>query len=162
MAKIKIDGFEEISKKITELGAAGEAIGRMAVYDGAKVIADELRKKINGLPTEDNRLLIDGDKFNVITARDKTDLVNSMGVSGIMSEADGVRTVIGFAGYGRRKTKKYPNGLPMAMLARSIESGSSVREKHPFIRKAVNAKKKEAIRAMIERAEYQIKTTMER
>jgi HK97 gp10 family phage protein len=161
MATVRVDGFEELTKKITQLADAGDAIGKMAVYDGAKVIADEIRQRIKGLPVEEDRFLIGDDKFDVMTAEDKKDLANALGISKIVRGAEDVRTVVGFAGYGSKKTKKYPNGLPMPLLARAIESGSSVREKHPFIRKAVNAKRKEVVRVMTETAERQINRTME-
>lgn len=160
MAKVTIDGLAEISKKITALGDAGDAIGKMAVYDGADVIADEIRKQINALPEDRDRYLTGGERYNVITPRDKRDMANSLGIARIERTAKGIRTVIGFAGYGSRKTKKYPKGLPMALLARSIESGSSVREKRPFVRKALNAKRKAAKQKMIETGERLIQQTL--
>lgn len=160
MAKVTVSGLVEISKKITALGEAGDAIGKMAVYDGADVIADEIRRQINALPEDKDRYLTGGDRYNVITPQDKRDLANSLGIAKIERTATGIRTVIGFAGYGGRRTKKYPKGLPMALLARSIESGSSVREKRPFIRRAVNAKRRAAMAQMIETGERQIKMTL--
>ena len=160
MAKVTIDGMAEISKKITALGDAGDAIGKMAVYDGAAVITDELRKQINALPEDEFRYLRDGDQFGVITAQDKADLANSLGIAKIERTAKGIRTVIGFAGYGTHPPRKYPKGLPMAMLARSIESGSSVRAKRPFVRKTVNGKKKLAQAAMIATGERLIEKTL--
>ena len=160
MAKVTVSGLAEISKKITALGDAGDAIGKMAVYDGAAVITDEIRKQINALPEDKDRYLTGGEQYNVITPRDKRDLANSLGIARIERTAKGIRTVIGFAGYGSRKTKKYPKGLPMAMLARSIESGSSVRAKRPFVRKTVNSKRKTAQAAMIATGEKLIEKTL--
>lgn len=160
MARIAVNGLAELSKQITELADAGEAIGKMAVYDGARVIADEIRKKIEALPEDEDRYLVGAAQYSVVTETEKKDLARSLGVSTIARDAEGVRTVIGFAGYGSKPTKKYRNGLPMPLLARAIESGSSVRKKHPFVRKAVNAKRKEAISAMIETGERQIRKTI--
>ena len=160
MARVTVDGLAEISKKITALGEAGDAIGKMAVYDGADVIADEIRKQINMLPEDKDRYLVGGEQYNVVTPQDKQDLANSLGIARIERTAKGIRTVIGFAGYGSRPTKKYPKGLPMALLARSIESGSSVRAKRPFIRRAVNAKRKAAEQKMIETGERLIQQTL--
>lgn len=160
MAKVTVNGLAEISRKITALGDAGDAIGKMAVYDGAAVIADELRKQINALPEDEFRYLRNGDRFGVITAQDKKDLANSLGIAKIERTAKDIRTVIGFAGYGSHPTRKYPKGLPMAMVARSIESGSSVRAKKPFVRKAVNSKRKAAQQKMIETGEKQIEKTL--
>lgn len=53
---------------------------------------------------------------------------------------------LGFDGYNTVKTNSYPNGQPNVMIARAIESGSSIRDKHPFVRPAVNAAKKECLK----------------
>ena len=52
---------------------------------------------------------------------------------------------LGFDGYNKVKTRKYPQGQPNAMIARAVESGSSVRKKNPFIRRAVNDTQKQAV-----------------
>lgn len=160
MAKVNVKGTEDIAKMLVALGEAGDAIGKMAVYDGAAIIADEIRKQINALPEQEFKYLKNGEQFGVITPQDKADLENSLGIDQIERAADGIKTVIGFAGYGSHPTKKYPKGLPMPMLARSIESGSSVREKRPFVRKAVNSKRKAAKQKMIETGERQIEKTL--
>ena len=150
MASIKLTrGGEEIARKLEELSQAGEAIGKMATYDGAKVIADGIRASINALPVDTPRHLRSGERFGVIVRQDKEDLANGLGIAQIRRDEDGVKTVIGFAGYGRHKTKKYKNGYPIAMLARSVESGSSVRQPHPFVQPAVKANSKAAKAEMI-------------
>ena len=65
-----------------------------------------------------------------------------------MQRTDGYYNVkLGFDGYDNVKTDSYPHGRPIMMIARSLESGSSVREKHPFIRPAINSSKKAALEA---------------
>lgn len=160
MAKVNVKGTEDIAKMLVALGDAGDAIGKMSVYEGAAIIADEIRKQINALPEQSFRHLGDGEQFGVITPQDKEDLANSLGIDQIERAVTGIRTVIGFAGYGSHPTKKYPKGLPMPLLARSIESGSSVRAKRPFIRRAVNAKRKAAKQKMIETGERLIQQTL--
>ena len=46
------------------------------------------------------------------------------------------------------KTKKYPKGQPNVLLARSIESGSSIAKKRPFVAPAVRKTKKAAEETM--------------
>lgn len=158
MASIKLGkGGEAIAQKLEELSRAGEAIGKMATYEGAKVIADGIRQSINALPVDKPKWLKAGERYSVIVQQDKEDLANSLGIDEIKRDEDGVRTVIGFAGYGRHKTKKYRKGLPMAMIARSIESGSSVRQANPFVRPVVKGKRRVAIKAMIAEGDRAIK-----
>ena len=53
MATIKLNkGGENIAAKLAELSRAGEAIGKMATYEGAKVIADGIRESIESLPVD--------------------------------------------------------------------------------------------------------------
>lgn len=149
MAKVTLKkGGEDIAKLLMNVSRAGTAAGKVATYEGAKVIADAIRASAEALPDEKHRYLQDGDAYNVVSETDKKDLLNSLGIAEIKKDEDGVRTVVGFAGYGSHPTRKYPKGLPMPLLARAIESGSSVRSAHPFVRPAVNAKRKAARTAM--------------
>ncbi len=160
MAEIISVGVDELTKLLGQLSEAGEAISKMSVYDGAGVVADAIREEVMSLPTEKPRRLKDGERMHVIVEDDKRDMADGLGISTIESKGGRTRAVIGFAGYTRHKTKKYSKGVPIQMIARSIESGSSVRAKDPFIRRAVAKSKDEARRAMIERANRQIDETI--
>ncbi len=160
MAEIISVGVEALDKLLDKISRAGGAIAKMSVYDGAGVVADAIREEIMALPTEKPRLLKEGERMHVIVEDDKQDMADGLGISTIETKAGKTRAVIGFAGYTRHRTKKYKNGVPIQMIARSIESGSSVREKDPFIRRAVERSKDEAKQAMIRRAEKQIEETI--
>lgn len=158
MAKVTLKkGGEDIAKMLYDVSHAGKAIGKMATYEGAKVIADGIRASAEALPTQKYRHLKDGEAFDVVSETDKEDLLNSIGIDEIKKDEDGVRTVVGFAGYGSHPTRKYPKGLPMPLLARAIESGSSVRRACPFVRPVVSAKRKAARAAMAKAGEEAIK-----
>lgn len=161
MAKMQVTGLEEFSKKLRALGGAGEAVAKAALYDGAALLADQIRRNIEALPEDKDRLLKDGEQFDVVSPRDKKDLLDHFGVARMREDGGQVSTLIGFNGYGSRRTEKYPKGLPMPLLARSIESGSSVRRKHPFVRPAVNAARAQVVEKMAETAREQIKKQME-
>ena len=62
---------------------------------------------------------------------------------------DGINVHIGFYGYDTdKKTKKYPNGIPIPLIAMAREYGTSSGEaKKPFFRKSF--KKKEIEQAML-------------
>ena len=66
-----------------------------------------------------------------------------MGITPTGIDFDGNTNIkIGFDGYGKMPTKKYPKGVPNQLLARAVESGSSVRQKTPFIRRGEGKSKK--------------------
>lgn len=122
-----------------------EAIGE-AVYEMAKVVADSVRSGIQALPTVSNAANIATYKkgYSRLSNEEKQGLLDGFGVSP-MQDDSGYRNVkLGFDGYNSVKTKKYPQGQPNALIARVTESGSSYREKTPFIRPAVKASRKQA------------------
>lgn len=67
---------------------------------------------------------------------------------------------IGFDGYNRTKTEKYPKGQPNQLVARGVESGTSWKQKKPFIRPAVNRTKKKAEQMMAEILDKEINKIM--
>lgn len=147
MAKFQVQGLDEYAKKLQTLGGKSEQVAKMAVFDGAAVIAEAIKAGIKALPT-DNTFGTSGSPVNGISNRQKADLINGFGLAPMKVENGYINTKAGFNGYGNTPTKKYPNGVPNQILARSIESGTSFRKKHPFIRSAVNSSKNAAIDAM--------------
>lgn len=152
MAKFKmdnVDGFIEMEMQLSKLGKQSKEVAEKMVYEGAKVVADAIKSELVGLPEENFRHLNDGDKFSGIPKGHKKDLIDGFGVTHIDVDSDGnTNAKIGFDGYGSYKTKKYPKGLPNPLLARAIESGSSVRKKNPFVRRGFNKSKEKAVKAM--------------
>lgn len=145
--KIQLKGFDELEAKLEALGEKSDEIVKKSLYAGAGVIADSVKKNIESLPTEESRRLKDGDKLNVCTTEQRDAMASRFGVSPMEDKGDSVDVLIGFddAGYVGKPTRKLPHGLPVKLLVRSIESGSSVRQKHPFFRIAVNNSKKAAV-----------------
>ena len=125
-----------------------EAIGE-AVYEMAKVVADSVRASIQALPTVSNEANIATYKkgYSRLSDKEKQGLLDGFGVSPMQDDGGYINVKLGFDGYNSVKTKKYPKGQPNALIARVTESGSSYREKTPFIRPAVNASKKQAEQA---------------
>ena len=153
MASMKSDGVADVAVMFGKAARASVPIAKMMVYDGARVMADEIRRETGALSADKERFLEPGEKYAVITKRDKRDLAEHLGITRITRTSAGVRAVIGFAGYGSRKTHKYKKGLPMAMLARSLMKGTEVREKSAFIDRAVSKAGGKAEDAMAETGE---------
>lgn len=122
-----------------------EMIGE-AVYEMAKVVADSVRASIQALPTVSNEANIATYKkgYSRLSDKEKQGLLDGFGISPLQEDSGFVNVKLGFDGYNSVKTKKYPQGQPNALIARVTESGSSYREKTPFMRPAVNASKKPA------------------
>lgn len=170
MAKFEPGSIAEYIQQLERLYSDSIPIIKEAVYDGAAVVADEIKKNLNSLPVEEARFATPEDPLTGITQRQKEDLIESFGISGFegaggqsaLRGSDGTNFInvkLGFDGYGRTHTKKYGwdktkgrvselGKLPNVILARSVESGTSFRQKRPFIRPAVNASKLRAENAM--------------
>ena len=145
MARMTFKAGKEYAIKLSKLATGQEEIAKKAIYAAAGIVADRIKANLNALPEEKFRYLRDGEKFVGVPERQKKDLIDSFGITPITTDSKGNwNAKIGFDGYGSTPTKKYPKGLPNQLLARAIESGSSVRQKKPFVRLAVNATKKKA------------------
>ena len=141
-----LDSYISYLQKIDAV--TDEAVGE-AVYEMAKVVADSVRSGIQALPTVSNRANIATYKkgYSRLSDEGKQGLLDGFGVSPMQDDGGYINVKLGFDGYNSIKTKKYPKGQPNALIARVTESGSSYREKTPFIRPAVNASKKQAEQA---------------
>ena len=172
-----LDEFGEKLRQLEAEFLSDEPIER-AVAKGAKPVADGIRTHLQGVPTEPFRRLRSSSEsrtsvdsmlaeksyrlspayrvawkkskgiFHSLSNMQLLDMLRSFGLTPVKRDNGFVHTKAGFDGYGSFPTKTYPNGVPNQLLARAVESGSSVRQKHPFVRPAVNATKNEAIREM--------------
>lgn len=139
-----LDSYISYLKKIDAV--TDEAIGE-AVYEMAKVVADSVRSGIQALPTVSNQANIATYKkgYSRLSDEEKQGLLDGFGVSPMQDDGGYINVKLGFDGYNSVKTKKYQKGQPNALIARVTESGSSYRQKTPFMRTAVNASRKEAL-----------------
>lgn len=132
-----------------------------AVKAGAEIVADKIRDNLNALPEEEFRRLGEGETFSGLPEGQKRDLQDSFGLTPIEKDKNGfIHTKAGFDDYGSFPTKAYPEGIPNQLLARSVESGSSVRQKTPFVEPAVKATRKQAVEAMNDVIEDELKSIL--
>lgn len=151
MARFAFKGMEEYEKKISLLYQDTKGVCGKAVYAGAKVVADAIKKNIEALPEKpelDGIIAYTKRELAPLTKGQKQGLMEGFGVSRLEEDNGYINVKLGFSGYNNVKTKKYPNGQPNVLVARGIESGASNREKHPFARPALNKSKKPAVEAM--------------
>ena len=140
------NGLNSYIEYLQKINAVTEEVIGEAVYEMAKVVADKVRSSIQALPTVNNEANIATYKkgYSRLSDKEKQGLLDGFGISPLQEDSGFVNVKLGFDGYNSVKTKKYPQGQPNALIARVTESGSSYREKTPFMRPAVNASKKPA------------------
>lgn len=165
MAKIFFKGIDEYAKRLSKLGSESEEIIKRAVYKGAAIVADEIKAGINSIPIQEGNnglppMGTEENKLYGISRKQKGDLMDGFGLAPMKNENGYIQTKAGVDGYGSIPTKKYPNGVPNVMLMRSIESGTSFRDKHPVFRQATNRARGKAEQAMAEELDKQLEKIM--
>jgi len=155
--ELDTSGLDGVIKMMDKLGASTEGIYKAALYKGAEVIADEIRKNLDAIPVAERSngdipWVKSGQLLRGITSRQKADIIEAFGVSKHRVEGAAVVTTVGFNTTKKGYTQGYFRGrkdaLPIPLLLRSIESGCSFRQKIPVIRPAVQSKETEAVKAM--------------
>lgn len=163
MATIRFSKLRDYELMLGKIGDASKDICGAAIYEGAKIIADEVKNNLNSLNvTTDELAMLKAKKSEptYITQRAKEGLIKSFGVTPMSQDKDGIYNVkLGFDGYNDVKTKKWPKGQPNQLIARACESGSSAMIKQPFFREAVQKTKKRAESRMAEVLDEKIKKT---
>lgn len=155
MAKVEIKGIEDYLATLDKLGANTEGILKQALYAGAGMMADEVKREIQSLPSVPNvyniKAFAAGEKSR-LSHEQKEGLLKALGIAPFEASDGGYQTKIGFDGktdgYNTVITKKYPQGQPNQMIARALESGSSYMDKSPFMRRAKTKGQKKAEEAM--------------
>lgn len=150
--KVNITGFEAVQRMFSDMENDLTAAVNAALFDGAKIAADEVKAGLQALPIQEDKngnapyVPKGGARLNGITSKQKEDLIASMGIATFRKGNRGeTSTSIGFDGYGR-STWKGGKPLPNQVLMREVESGTSWMNKHPVIRQAVT-RTKDAIKA---------------
>ncbi len=139
MAKMTIKGFDDYAVRLSQLGKESVEISKKAVMAGASPVADMIRWELTK---------------NLLDSEYSTgDLLKSFGVAPPDIDYKGnTNTKIGFEGYDKQ-------GVPNALKARAMESGTSTQKKRPFIRPAVKRMKEQCIteiRRVIDEEVYKI------
>jgi len=163
MATIKFKGLEDYELQLSRLEKMTPEIAGRAIYQGAKIVADEIRKNIEKKTAYDDKAGIYAYVLKnnpPLTRTAKKGLLDGCGISEIRNDDGFYNVKLGFSGYNGLKTKKYPKGQPNVLIARVLESGSSISEKSPFIRPAITSKKKAAEQAMAKELEKEIQKIM--
>lgn len=144
MAKITFPGLSDYELMISRLSKGVDDIAGKAIYAGAGIVADAIKENIKDLPIVRGYGTTENPLPGGVTAPQKAGLIDGLGISPMQSDAGYLNVKIGFDGYNATKTDKYPQGQPNQLVARGVESGTSWKQKKPFIRPAINASKSRA------------------
>lgn len=158
MAKMTVGkGLEEYLAQLGNLEGRADGLAGRAIYEGAKIVADKIHANIQSLPVQDGPAK--GKRRDPY--QDEVDgLLAGLGIAKKKVNDGFINVKIGMDGYNSRVTEKYPKGHPNAMVARTINAGSTFMNRHPFITSAVNSTRSAAEEKMKEIIEEGINETM--
>lgn len=148
MATCKPVGIDNFIKEMDIRANEFKRIAGHSLYEGANIVANQLRKNIEELPERSPGFSKEGFMKRGVTKYQKTAMLEGMGISKMQDEFGTLDIKIGFEGYDDEVTKEYPKGHPISMIARSVESGTSWLQKTPFIRPAYNQAHTQAEKVM--------------
>ena len=148
----KVEGMEEISEMLTRLEEDGPKAAAAGLYDGAGIMAKTIESGIDGIKTAPFRYT----KFGTgpPSPEEVGAIRGAIGIAKFDKNGSEVQTSVGFgnAGYadvaGRQKA--------IALVANSINSGTSFMQKQPFIRKSTTKGAKLAEAAIIKAIEQRL------
>ena len=153
--KLEATGIDEFAKMLGKLGNEAESIAAQSLYEGAGIMANALKSAIASIPTENWHRVEPGvNPIRSATPAEKRQIQEAVGIAKFDKNGSEVNTAISLngSGYMMHKKKRY-KGVAIALVARSINSGSSYRAKYPFVRMARAAAKGPAEAAMVDKAE---------
>lgn len=122
-------------------------LGR-TIYPGGGIMYRYAMQATQSLPVERKGFKHSGRRTG-ITQEQKDGLIESLGIAPINDKRWGFNVKIGFDGYNKRcVTKRWPQGQPNMMVARSINGGTSFLQPTYFMDKAVQRAIGEVTHAM--------------
>lgn len=164
MARIRFSGLEDYELRLSRLSSHTEEIAGKAIYAGADIITDAIRANIEALPASSDKaglFAYQKKEPAPLTQTAKGGLLDGLGITPMQNDNGFWNVKVGFDGYNDMATRKYPHGQPNQLIARSLESGSSIAQKHPFVRPAINASRKQAEAKMAAVIDQEIEKLME-
>ena len=160
MATITFKGLEEYERRLSNLGKKADEIAGKAVYAGAAIVADEVRRRLKRNLDDPEYLgyKTDNTSKNEHSKNGKHKgnsggLYDSLGISSMQTKDGYINVKIGFDGYDS-------NGVPNQLKARVMESGTSKQKKRPFVRPALYASQSRAVAKMSEVIDEEIEKIM--
>ena len=147
--ELKVDGMAEISETLSKLEERAPAVAAKALYEGAGIMADEVRKSADSIRTAPFKWASSSGKTRLPSPEEKEIVQQAAaGIAKFDKNGTEVQTSVGFrnAGYAQLKGKT----VPIPKIVNAINSGTSFMKKQPFVRKAATAGGQRAIAAMKE------------
>ena len=145
---------EEMQKFLRTLDGKTTYAIKRGLFEGAKIIAEAIDQSIDKIPEDYGYIDLskprEKARLTGLLSKQIDGLEDGLGVSKMKREGDKITVSIGFDGYNNYKTKKYPNGQPNQLIARSLEKGTSYLAPNKFVSKAFKKIQARAEKAIVD------------
>lgn len=150
MAEVKIEGINELLLfcQIAD-SKAKRHIGR-AIYPAARYVMGIVVEEMNAIQTDDVLFKFRSYRYGP-TSKQKKYIILNAGIAKLKMKDNSMDVKIGFDGYIPIKSTNPKNkkGLqPVALIARSVNKGTSFMRAQPFMDKAINRAQNMAVEIM--------------
>ena len=147
-ARFSSKEIDNLYATLRRLGEDADHIARLSLYEGAGVMADAVREKIDTIRS-------DGPSEWETSRRErqKQGLRDGLSISPMRIDSKGVSTLVGFDGYNE-------DGQANKLVARVFNSGTSFSSKQPFFESAVEQTRSKARKKIIEKMEKEFENTL--
>lgn len=146
--EMKVDGMAEISELLGKLEERAPAVASGALYEGAAVMAEEVKKGAEGIRTAPFQFAKPGER-RLPSPEEKQIIVDAgIGIAKFGKNGTEVDTSVGYrnSGYADLAGKQ----VPVPLIVNSVNSGTSFLIKQPFVRKAARTGGTKAMKKMTE------------
>lgn len=152
--ELKVEGIEAVSDMLTRLGAAAEGAAALGLYDGAGIVADQLKRSAGAIQTAPFHYVTNGTRLPSPEEKAIV-LAADAGIAKFDKNGSEVNTSVGYRNAGYTVLGKKVKPIPV--IVNAINSGTSFMKKQPFVRKAARASKAPASAAMKKKIEERFK-----
>lgn len=147
-------GLDELGRKLADMANRAQEVASGALFDGAGVVADALNAGIKSIRTEPFQYAEPG-KTRLPSPQEKAALDRKVGIARFRKNGSEVDTLVGIS-YDSGYTQIAGKQKSVAVIARSINSGTSFMQKQPVIRRAASQSRGKAEAAIVAKAEQMI------
>ena len=149
---MKVDGLEELSRKLTDLGDRAEEVAAKALYAGAGVMANAYRNAAASVRAQPFRYAVF--KKRDPSFEEKAAIQGQTGIAKFDKSGSEVQTSVGLKGSGYVTIAGKQKAV--RKIANAINSGTSFMNKQPVFRKASTQTAKAASAAIVAKADQLI------
>lgn len=153
---IVVEGFEDYIEQLITTDKQLDRICGRSLHPGAKIVSDVCKKKLEALRTDDSWFKRNGGFRHGPTKRQKKFLIESMGIAKMRHTGGSYDVKLGFDGYNDIVSERWPAGQPNAVIARSVNKGTSFMEAQPFMDQSIKESEVAVIKAIEKQFEYEL------